>query len=63
MDTTKKTVLFDHGLESITNELIEKLTKEKGIPIKDLKELQKKGAKYSSVNNSFFFPPKIEWFG
>ncbi|MCP4054480.1 MAG: hypothetical protein GY739_15765 [Mesoflavibacter sp.] len=58
----KKTELFDNGLESITDELIEKLNKEKGMPIKDLKEFQKQGAKYSAFRNSFFFPPKLELF-
>lgn len=58
----KRNSLFDNGLEPITNELIEKLNEEKGIPIKDLKALQKDGAEYSSFRNSFFFPTELEWF-
>lgn len=58
----KRTSLFDNGLEPITDELIEKLNKEKGMPINDLKQFQKEGAKYSTFRGSFFFPPKLEWY-
>nr|WP_319393145.1 hypothetical protein [uncultured Desulfobacter sp.] len=49
------------GLKPLTDDLIEKLAKEKGIPIKDLKKLQRDGAKYSENKGSFFFPPEINF--
>ena len=52
-------LLHGHGLEPITNDLIKKLIKEKGIPKRDLKNLQKQGAKYSVTRNSFFFPSEL----
>lgn len=52
-------LLHGHDLEPITNNLIKKLTKEKGIPIQDLISLQKQGVKYCVSRNSFFFPSEL----
>jgi hypothetical protein len=55
-------IVSGQGLEPLTNELIEKLVHSQAKPWKDLIELQKGGAQYSTKRNSFFFPPEIESF-
>ncbi len=58
----KNILASGQGLEPLTNELIEKLVSTQGLPLKDLIELQKGGAQYSTTRNSFFFPTEIEGF-
>ena len=62
IEEIKNILMSGQGLEPLTNELIEKLVSTQGMPRKDLIELQKGGAQYSTKRNSFFFPTEIEGF-
>ncbi len=58
-ESVSKIMITGQGLEPLTDELIERLSKEKGMPIADLKDLQKDGYQYSPSRGSFFAPPEI----
>jgi hypothetical protein len=52
--------LFMHdGLETLTDELIASLSRDKKIPIDDLRYMQKQGVEYCRDRNSFVFPPEF----
>jgi len=45
----------------ITDELIDRLVKEKGMNRDELKYMQKEGAQYSISKDSFIFPPETNF--
>ena len=57
---TSESIFNGPELEPLTDKLISELHKTQDIPLKDLKDLQKSGAKFVRSTNSFRFPPEID---